>query len=261
MLDFSHLPSHLGSSDEIAGEGTSPAAAPQDRATFENDLVLEHMGLAESIARGFSGPFGDQADIRQVAFLGLVKAVKRFDPELGFPFAAFARVTISGEIKRYLRDHTWAVRPPRSVQELSLSVAAVYPALEQTLRHSPSRAELAEHLCVDEAQIAEGVAGGSAMFASSLDELNGGQGMPIGTLDPADVAASRADLAKAMGDLAERDRTIVHLRYVKGLTQSEIAEQIGTSQVHVSRALSRILAKVRAQLGEPYGAAADWDGI
>ena len=99
------------------------------------------------------------------------------------------------------------------------------------------------------------------MFASSLDELNGGQGMPIGTLDPADVAASRADLAKAMGDLAERDRTIVHLRYVKGLTQSEIAEQIGTSQVHVSRALSRILATVRAQLGEPYGAAADWDGI
>lgn len=249
MLDFSYV--HPGCDEPH--EADAPAAESREtREPLEHELIFEHMGLAEAIARRYSSFFSDPSDIKQVALLGLVKAVKRFDPDRGFPFAAFARATISGEIKRHLRDHGWAVRPPRSVQETALAVTAASPELEQSLRHQPSRTELAEHLGIDVAKVSEGLVGSGAMFASCIDDVHGGS---ASIANPADAIASRTDVRDAVRTLPTRDQTIVYLRYVKGYTQREIAEHIGTSQVQVSRALSRVLSTMRERLGEQYEAA------
>lgn len=261
MLDSSHVPSGPAGPSELAGFHALAGAAPAARLPLEQDLVLAHMDLADSIARRYLRSFGDPSDIRQVALLGLVKSVRRFDPNRGSPFAAFARATISGEIKRYLRDHGWAVRPPRSVQEVAIAVAAASPRLEQSLGHHPSRDELAAHLGIDEAKVAEGLVGSKAMFAGPIDEVTGGHGSIPRVADPSDGIVSRSDLRDAVRTLSCRDQTIVYLRYVKGYTQREIAEQVGTSQVQVSRTLTRVLCAMRKRLGEPYGTVPEADVI
>ena len=171
MLDSSLVGTVPENGDATRFAGRSSGALVDGRSDQQEDLVLSHMGLAEAIARRYSRGASDPRDIRQVALLGLVKAARRFDPDRGFPFAAFAGPTIAGEIKRYLRDTAWLVRPPRSLQELALTTASAVPELEQEFGREPSPDEIAQHLSKDVGDVVEAMAGAHGMFATPLDSL------------------------------------------------------------------------------------------
>ena len=204
------------------------------------------MGLAEAIARRYSRGASDPRDIRQVALLGLVKAARRFDPDRGFPFAAFAGPTIAGEIKRYLRDTAWLVRPPRSLQELALTTASAVPELEQEFGREPSPDEIAQHLSKDVGDVVEAMAGAHGMFATPLDSLVednlGANG------DPSENVDRDIELRGAMRHLRPRERAMVYMRFFEGRNQREIAAELGMSQMQVSRALTKALRDLRADI-------------
>jgi RNA polymerase sigma-B factor len=213
-----------------------------------NELVERHMGLAAHVARRFGrrGPSDD--DLRQVAFLALVKAVDRFDPERNVAFSTFAGRTIEGEIKRHFRDHTWTVRVPRSAKETHLRLRRATDELTQRLGHSPTVAQLAEHIGIDVDEVLEGIAAGSAYSTASLDAPTGddGEGRQLGAEDErlghvTDVTM----VADLMTTLPAREREIVRLRFFEELSQSEIAERVGISQMHVSRLLRRSFEEMR----------------
>jgi RNA polymerase sigma-B factor len=225
------------------------------RRAMRNRIVEATRALAEQISRGFTGRGVESDDLRQVALLGLVKAVERFDPDRGVPFGAFARRTIEGELKRWLRDHAWAVRPPRPAQERNLRMGKAVEALSQRLGRSPTVAELAREMEVTEDEILEAMEAGAAYRANSLDapptadrdrESVGDQ------LAEHDVRFQRAELRVLVADLLQRlparEAEIVRLRFYEELSQSEIAERIGISQMHVSRLLRRTLVELRQGL-------------
>ena len=208
------------------------------------------MGLAAHVARRFGrrGPSDD--DLRQVAFLALVKAVDRFDPDRNVAFSTFAGRTIEGEIKRHFRDHTWTVRVPRSAKEIHLRLRRATDELTQRLGRSPTVPQLAEHLGIDADEVLEGIAAGSAYSTASLDAPVGddGDGRP-----PARRRGRRASATsptsrwwqELMTRLPEREQEIVRLRFFEELSQSEIAERVGISQMHVSRLLRRSFEQMR----------------
>ena len=213
-----------------------------------NELVERHMGLAAHVARRFGrrGPSDD--DLRQVAFLALVKAVDRFDPERNVAFSTFAGRTIEGEIKRHFRDHTWTVRVPRSAKETHLRLRRATDELTQQLGRSPTVPQLAEFVGIDVDEVLEGIAAGSAYSTASLDAPTGdeGEGRQFGGEDErlghvTDVTM----VADLMTTLPEREREIVRLRFFEELSQSEIAERVGISQMHVSRLLRRSFEEMR----------------
>jgi len=210
----------------------------------EQDLILSHMGFAEAIARRYTGRAGDPRDIRQVALLGLVKAAKRFEPDKGFAFAAFAGPTIAGEIKRHLRDTAWTVRPPRSLQELALAVASVAPDMEQALGREPTHEEIAEHLSRDVADVVAAISGSHGMFATPLDSISDSSA----STDSVDAIDSDLELHNAVQRLPRRDRVIVYMRFYEGRNQREIAEELGMSQMQVSRAITKLLRTLRTSL-------------
>ncbi len=220
-----------------------------ERADHGHDLVLDHMGLAEAIARRYSRGASDPRDVRQVAFLGLVKAARRFDPDLGFPFTAFAGPTIAGEIKRYLRDTAWLVRPPRSVQELALTTSTAVSELQQTIGREPSPAEIAEHLSRDVDDVVEAIAGARGMFATSLEGLvEENVASLTDSADPAEKVDRDLELHEAVRRLPHRDRVMLYMRFFEGRNQREIASELGMSQMQVSRALAKALDSIRADL-------------
>jgi len=223
-----------------------PETHSDDRALLEHELVTRNIKLAEGIASRYAGSIGDPRDIRQVALLGLVKASQRFDPERGFPFAAFAAPTIAGEIKRHLRDTGWVVRPPRQIQELALAVNSESPRLEHSLGHVPTPTELAEHLSVDPGALVEAMASTRGMFSASLDELGEPDAVAaLRTQDPAEATATRLDVRQAMACLSERDQRIVAMRFAEGRPQREIAAVLDMSQMQVSRTITKALATLR----------------
>jgi RNA polymerase sigma-B factor len=219
---------------------------------LRNELVERHMGLAAHVARRFGrrGPSDD--DLRQVAFLALVKAVDRFEPDRNVAFSTFAGRTIEGEIKRHFRDHTWTVSVPRSAKEIHLQLRRATDELTQKLGHAPSVRQLAEHLSVDTDVVIEGIAAGSAYSTASLDAqpANDGHTPDFGAEDPGygNVADSNV-VDELISRLPEREREIVRLRFYEELTQAEIAERIGVSQMHVSRLLRRSFEQMRRQSG------------
>ena len=220
-------------------------------------LVLGHMPLALQLAKRF-GPRGAQSqdDVNQVACLALVKAVDRFDPARGIRFSTYATAAILGELKRNLRDHTWSVRPPRSAHDLWLAMESALDELTNELRRRPTLAELAERLSVsvDEVVQAQEVAGGRV--ASSLDRplVTGREslGDTIGE-DDSDLGLveERATLCSLFADLSEYERSVVHRRFFDRMSQARIAQELGVSQMQVSRALRRALEKMRDALQEP----------
>ncbi len=250
MLDYSFAGTTDAPRDELqefrlahAADTTAPCGLR------EQQLVVDHMRLAESIARRYTGTVGDPRDIRQVAMLGLVKAVKRFDPDRGVAFAAFASPTIAGEIKRYLRDAAWMVRPPRSVQELAVTMDSVVPDLEQELGHEPTREDLADHMGVEVRDIADALHGRRGMFAANLDDLTGVASAVL--TDPADeveAVDTRLELRAAIQSLDRRNQTILSLRFGEGHSQREIADRLQMSQMQVSRAVTKSLAQLREVL-------------
>ena len=209
---------------------------------LRNELVEANLGLGAHIAQRYSTR-GIDEDVRQVAFLALVKAVERFDPKRGVPFSAFAGRTIEGEIKRYFRDSSWTLRVPRAVQERSLGVARLSEQLAQRLGRSPSVSELADYLHVSNDEVIEAIAAGSAARPQSLDVAEDGH-VPsaLGSEDDALIGVlDHVLVERLMAILPEREREIVRLRYFEQMSQTGIAEVIGISQMHVSRLLRRSL--------------------
>ena len=218
---------------------------------LRDELVHRHRGLAEALARRFRGR-GELEDLTQVAMLALVKAVDRFDPARGVPFPAFASTTIVGELKRHLRDTVWAVRVPRSLQEVGLEVGRALEALTQRLGRSPTVPEVAEAIGRTEDEVLEGLEVGTALEAASLDapigDDDGPSREPATHDDGLELAEEWVDVADAIRALPDRERRILHLRFFRSMSQSAIAAELGISQMHVSRLLARTLAQLRNEV-------------
>ena len=210
--------------------------------------------LAQHLARRYQGRGEPMADLVQVATVGLIKAVDRYRTDRGVDFSAFAIPTIVGEIKRHFRDRTWAIRVPRRLQELRLEITAANNELSHRLGRSPTVADVAAHLKVTEEQVLEGLEGARAYSTTSLStpvKDEGGMLLAdtIGAEDSAfELTEFRVALGPALATLDAREQRILSLRFFGNLTQTEIAEEIGISQMHVSRLLSRALAKLHEQL-------------
>lgn len=225
-----------------------------------NKLVSAHAGLATHIAADYSGRGVEDDDLRQVALLGLLKAVERFDPERGVPFSAFASRTINGELKRFFRDHTWSVRPPRSAQELHLAMRRGAEELTHRLGRAPTVAELAKELDASEDEILEAMEAGAAYSAVSIDAPSPGGASDEGRslsdrLSTPEVREHRVEVRllveQLLERLPEREAEILRLRFFDELSQAEIADRVGISQMHVSRLLRRTLRDLRTLLDVP----------
>jgi RNA polymerase sigma-B factor len=224
-------------------------------------LVGAHLGLAASLASRFASRQESADDLHQAALVGLLHAIDRFDPTRGVQFTTFAWATISGELKRHFRDRTWGVRVPRRVQELYLVTAEATDALTNSLGRSPTVAEVADRIGASEEEVLEALEARSAYRLASIDSPVGdddgdGAGMQLGGDDPAyGRVEQQAWLDELMDRLPARERQIIRLRFHDELTQAEIAERVGVSQMHVSRLLSTSLQKLRGFAGEQAGAA------
>ena len=219
---------------------------------LRHELIEAHLGLAEYLARRFSNRGEPLDDLVQVASVGLLKAVDRFDPERGIEFSTYATHTVVGELKRHFRDKGWAVRAPRRLQELYLRLGKIISTLSQELGRSPTIQEMATEAEVSEEEVLEALEAGQAYRFASIDAPSGGDdegdslGSRLGAVDPQMAGAEhRVALSPLLATLPPREQTILHLRFFEGLTQSEIANRLGISQMHVSRLLARSLAQLR----------------
>ncbi|BCW17838.1 RNA polymerase sigma factor [Arthrobacter sp. NtRootA9] len=242
-----------------AGTGSPHSTSVQGnggqlRETFENDLVLGYLDLAEALAARFEARGRERADLNQVAYLGLVKAAKGFDRSKGESFPAYAAPTITGELKRYLRDRTWVVRPPRNIQDLRTRMFRAELELTQTLGRSPSVAELASELESDPADIQEAISASSSMHPDSLDAVNPHSDAPsIGDMlacpdTPLERLEELACLREAMQDLDPADRELLYRRYFCEETQVQLGKRLGMSQMQVSRRLAKVLVELQRRL-------------
>jgi RNA polymerase sigma-B factor len=219
-------------------------------------LVEQHLPLVEHLARRFRNRGEPYDDLVQVATIGLIKSVDRFDLERGVEFSTYATPTIVGEIKRHFRDKGWAVRVPRRLQELRLSLASATSELSQKNGRAPTVHELAGHLNISDEEVLEGLESANAYSTLSLDAGDSGSGdepMPVSeTLGVEDEGLEgveyRESLKPMLEQLPPREKKILMLRFFKNMTQSEIAAEIGISQMHVSRLLARTLAQLREGL-------------
>ena len=226
-------------------------------AALRDRIVEMHLGLAEYLARRFDRRGEPIDDLVQVASVALINSVDRFDPDRGLEFTTYAVPTIVGELKRHFRDKGWALRVPRRLQELHLRLAVTVADLTHELGRSPSIPEIAERAQTSPDEVIEAIEVGRAYRSSSLDAPAPGDDGPIPTswkIGGPDESFTgideRSELASLLRDLPERERTIVLLRFYEGLTQSEIAERIGISQMHVSRLLARTLELLRQRAAQ-----------
>ncbi|HEY3941850.1 MAG TPA: SigB/SigF/SigG family RNA polymerase sigma factor [Acidimicrobiales bacterium] len=224
-------------------------AATRDPA-LRHELVNAHIGLAHHLARRFANRGEPFDDLLQVASVGILTSVDRFDPARGVEFSTFATQTVIGELKRHFRDKGWMVRAPRRIQELYLELGQAIGALSQELGRSPTVHELAVATGASEEAVLEALDAGQGYRATSID-VTGRQDQTLAeTLADNDTGFAgvedRTVLTPALQRLPARQQTIVRLRFVEGLTQSEIAKRVGLSQMHVSRLLAASLAQLRA---------------
>lgn len=221
---------------------------------LRDELVEEHAPLAHFLASRFANRGESRDDLVQVALVGLFKAVERFDPDRGLQFSTFATPTILGELKRHFRDRGWAVRVPRRVQELHLQLGRIVSTLGQEEGRSPTPAEVAQRAGVSEEAVLEAMEAGSLYRLVSLDasvapDDEGNElASCLGDEDPEfERIEHRSEIAELLDVLPARERRIVELRFFESMTQSEIAERVGVSQMHVSRLLTRSLERLRAE--------------
>ncbi|MGW2486910.1 RNA polymerase sigma factor SigF [Streptomyces sp. NPDC001606] len=223
-------------------------------AELRNQLVRMHLPLVEHLARRFRNRGEPLDDLTQVATIGLIKSVDRFDPERGVEFSTYATPTVVGEIKRHFRDKGWAVRVPRRLQELRLSLTTATAELSQLHGRSPTVHELAEKLAISEEEVLEGLESANAYSTLSLDVPDTDDESPAvaDTLGAEDEALEgveyRESLKPLLEDLPPREKRILLLRFFGNMTQSQIAQEVGISQMHVSRLLARTLAQLREKL-------------
>ena len=229
------------------------AAGPDP--AVRDELVRMHLPLVEYLARRFRNRGEPLEDLVQVATIGLIKSIDRFDLERGVEFSTYATPTIVGEIKRHFRDKGWAIRVPRRLQELKLTLTKATSELSQTLGRSPTVSELAKHLGLQEEEILEGLESANAYSAVSLDATDSGDddspavSDSLGMVDEAlEGVEYRESLKPLLDKLPPREKKILVLRFFGNMTQSQIAAELGISQMHVSRLLARTLAQLREGL-------------
>jgi RNA polymerase sigma-B factor len=219
-------------------------------------LIEQYMSLVRSLARRYSYRGEQLEDLVQIGAIGLIKAIDRFDLNRGVELTTYATPNIIGEIKRHFRDKGWAVRVPRGLQELNVQLSRLVEQLTVQLSRSPTIPELAKAAGVQEEEVLEALESGRAYSSLSLSSGGGGDGddeldplESIGTIEHQyEVSEDRAVLAPGFRALDERERKILQLRFFDGLTQSQIAQQVGISQMHVSRLIRRSLEKIRAEI-------------
>jgi len=237
------------------------ASSGAARTRYENEVVSINLPVARDIARSYRGRGIADDDLDQVASLGLVKAVRAFDPTLGDDFLSFAVPTLRGELRRHFRDAGWTVRPPRSVQETQAAVVSAEAELSQRLGRQPDVAEIAAHLGLSVPLVRDALSADGCYAPVSLDAprptTEESPVARLGDVDPA-FASTEARLAvlPLLVGLGERERTIVGMRFFDNRTQSEIGDAVGVSQEQVSRLLAGILARLREALEEPVEAGA-----
>jgi RNA polymerase sigma-B factor len=223
------------------------------RRELRDVLVAGYLPVVQHIARRYAGRGEPTADLEQVGAVGLLGALERFDPDRGTSFLSFAVPTITGEIRRYFRDHGWSMRMPRRLKELQGPVRDAVASLSGALGRAPRPSEIAAHLDVAVEDIVDALGAAQVYTADSLDALVGDSEVAVGDLlgrvDTAmETAQYRQGLRAALAELPERERTIIVLRFFEDMTQTQIAAQMGISQMHVSRLLSRTLTTLRARL-------------
>ena len=236
------------------------ALGPDDprRRAIRDHLVTMHLPLVEHLARRFRDRGESHEDLVQVGTIGLIKAVDRFDVDRGVEFSTYATPTIVGEIKRHFRDRGWAIRVPRRLQEMRLQINRATADLSQEHGRSPSVAELAERIGVTEDEILEGLESSQAYATTTLDggdddDDSASVAATLGTVDRAlEGVENRESLRPLLASLPEREQRILVLRFFENKTQSEIAEEVGLSQMHISRLLAKTLASLRDQLLDDY---------
>lgn len=245
------------------GQAKNVARCREDRILFEryhrtgdqrvrDELVDRFMPLAHKLARRYCRASEPLDDLSQVAAVGLIKAVERFDPARGVAFSSYAVPTITGELKRYFRDYSWAVRPPRDLQELTLRVDLIAAELSRKLDRAPTTAELSEAAEISEEQLLEAIQARSARGALSLQAPTG-DGEDSSTLedwigqDDGGLASAEAhaDLDALLLSLTTREREILRMRFEEDMTQAEIGEVVGVSQMQISRLIRQALQHVR----------------
>jgi RNA polymerase sigma-B factor len=249
----------------------SSSARPRDKRSLEDrrlleryrasgdadareELVKRFLPLARQLARRYQRTNEPLDDLMQVASVGLVKAIDRFDPDRGTAFSTFAVPTILGELKRYFRDAGWAAHVPRGMQERAMRLDQTVETLNRKLGRSPSTKEVAAELGQSEEEVLEAIEAQSAYDAVSLEQQRTDDSLSGDTYavmlateeEKYDLVEYEATIAPALKALAPRDRLILHLRFSEDMTQSEIAERIGVSQMHVSRLIRQALTRLRA---------------
>jgi len=226
-----------------------------DRRQARESLVSLNLPLVEHCARRFRNRGEPHEDLVQVGTIGLLKAVDRFDTGRGVEFSTYATPTVIGEIKRHFRDKGWAIRVPRRLQELRLQIGATSAQLTQLLGRSPTPRELAEHLGCSVEEIVEALESGSAYATLSLDagdSSEGGSATMLDAIGAEDEQLEHVEIRESIRPLLDqleaREKKILMLRFFRNMTQSQIAEEVGISQMHVSRLLNRTLAHLRSAL-------------
>jgi RNA polymerase sigma-B factor len=249
-----------------SGERAGNAAQQQDRellrryheagdTSAREALIARHLPLVRSLARRYAGRGEPLEDIEQVGAIGLIKAIDRFDLEREVSLATYATPNVVGEIKRHFRDRGWAIRVPRSLQELNARMSGAIDELTARIGRSPSVAEIAGSLGTTPEEVLEALEVGSAYSTLSLDAGTGPDedGDPMETIGAEDEgfgrSEDRATLGPALARLPDREREILRMRFEEGLPQTQIAERVGLSQMHVSRLIRRSLATMREELG------------
>ena len=263
-----HVPTSRARNDRVRAERTSDIFAelaelaepggtegPQTtarRTALLDEVVLINLGVADAVAMRYAARGVPSDDLVQVARLALVRAVHGFDPGRDCDFLAYAVPSITGAVKRHFRDIAWTVRPPRRVQEAQLQLNNARPVMQQRLGREPTVPEISAYLGLDEETVIEALAADSCFTPDSLDRpVDDGEGGLelsgcIGSADPGfALCEERTVLGPLIKALPDRDRTVLELRFVEGLTQREVGQRIGVTQMQVSRILTRILGQMR----------------
>jgi RNA polymerase sigma-B factor len=254
------LPPSPGSKEQLADERELLRRYAKDKSpVVREELAERFMPLARRLAARYAGGAEPFDDLVQVASMGMVKAIDRFDPERGTAFSTFAVPTILGELKRHFRDRGWSVHVPRDVQERILKVERAWAELPARLGRAPTVSDIAERLDVTDEQVLEAMHASQGHHAISLDAsstfADGEEPAPLGErIGETDLSFETVEYGAAiqpvLENISERDRMVLHLRFVEDLTQSEIADRVGVSQMHVSRILRSILDQLRSAIPE-----------
>jgi RNA polymerase sigma-B factor len=241
-------------SQALFGVLTDAHTSAADRLRARDELVELHLPLVEHCARRFLHRGEPVEDLVQVGTIGLIKAVDRFDTDRGVEFSTYATPTVLGEIKRHFRDKGWAIRVPRRLQELRMSISSATGELSQKLGRSPTPQEVADRIGVSVEDVLAGLESANAYSTLSLDswESEDGSGTMLETMGATDDALEHIEIRESIRPLIEslpsRERKILLLRFFRQMTQSQIAAEMGISQMHVSRLLTRTLADLRESI-------------